>query len=61
MYKKRIISYFGNETSVAKFLSITPTAVYRWPKIIPEKQAFRLDHLTKGKLKYEPALYCRKH
>ena len=57
MNKKSVISYFSSVTEAAKALSISQAAVSKWGKIIPEKQAMRLERITDGKLKYNSALY----
>ncbi len=58
MYKKDVLEYFGNGEKVREFLKIKSAgAVPQWGDIIPEKQALKLDKLTKGKLKYNPELY----
>lgn len=32
-------------------------AVCRWGEVIPQKQAFVIERITKGKLKYDASLY----
>jgi hypothetical protein len=52
-----VIAYFGTGVEVAKILDITPAAVSKWGSIIPELQAMKLERLTNGALKYNPALH----
>lgn len=57
MEKKTILEYFGSVSKTAIALNISHPAVSRWGEIIPEKQALRAEHITKGRLKYNPAFY----
>lgn len=57
MTKNSVINYFKSTTAAAQFLKISQAAVSKWGGIIPEKQAMRLDRMTKGALKYDPAAY----
>ena len=58
MLKSEALKHFdGNGAEVARKLGIKPSAVYQWGKLIPEKQAARLDRMTDGELKYQPELY----
>ncbi|BCL70549.1 Regulatory protein cro [Vibrio nigripulchritudo SFn27] len=57
MYKSEAVDHFGNALTLAKALKITSGAISLWGEIIPEKQALKLDRLTKGSLKYDPSLY----
>ncbi len=57
MLKSDVLKYFGTRTAVARFLKISSSAVTQWQDIIPEKQAYRLENLTNGKLKVDASLY----
>lgn len=57
MKKTDAAAYFGSNSKLASALGIAPASVSQWGKIIPEKQALRLDKLTEGSLKYDPTLY----
>ncbi len=57
MYKRDVISHFHRATEVCKVLGLTSGSVSQWGDVIPEKQALKLDRITAGKLKYDPALY----
>ena len=57
MKKLEAVKYFGGSLKLADALSITSGAVSQWGEVIPERQAFRLDRMTGGKLKYRPELY----
>ncbi|CAI1578627.1 DNA-binding transcriptional regulator DicC [Serratia proteamaculans] len=57
MNKETVISHFGGVVNTAIALGIKHPAVCRWGSIIPEKQAMRIERLTGGELKYQPALY----
>jgi hypothetical protein len=60
MDKTTVINYFKSGANTARFLKITRASVSEWGKVIPEKQALKLERLTKGGLKYDPSLYEKK-
>ena len=53
MYKKDVIDHFGTQRAVAKALGISDAAVSQWKEVIPEKDAYRLEVVTAGALKYQ--------
>ena len=57
MRKSEVIEYFGGVSKTASVLGISHTAVCRWSEVIPQKQAFVIERITKGKLKYDASLY----
>ncbi|MDF3830258.1 Cro/CI family transcriptional regulator [Pseudocitrobacter sp. 2023EL-00150] len=57
MRKLEVIEYFGGVSKTASALGISHPAVCRWGEVIPEKQAFVIERLTKGNLKYDSSLY----
>ena len=58
MYKSDVIAYYGTAVKVTSALKLKSSgSVSQWGEIIPEKQAFRIDRLTGGKLVYNPGLY----
>lgn len=57
MKKDDVLKYFGTLERVAATLGISVSAVSQWGKIIPEKNAYRLQEITKGKLKVQHSLY----
>jgi DNA-binding transcriptional regulator YdaS (Cro superfamily) len=59
MLKKDVIQHFGKGKFLCKALNITSGSVSQWGKVIPEKQALRLERITAGKLQYDPALYVK--
>jgi DNA-binding transcriptional regulator YdaS (Cro superfamily) len=59
MNKKTVLAHFGTQTLVASALSIKQASVSKWGHVIPEKQALRIEKLTNGALKYDPALYAK--
>lgn len=58
MKKNTVISYFKSGVKTAKALNISKASVSGWGEIIPEKQALKLEKITHGKLKYDPAFYA---
>lgn len=59
MFKSNVVAFYKNQSGVAAALGIKPGSVSQWGNIIPEKQAFRLEKLTNGALKYDPDLYAK--
>ena len=59
MLKKVVVAHFGGISKTALTLSISHPAVCRWGEVIPEKQAFVIERITKGRLKYDPQLYAK--
>ena len=59
MLKKEVIAHFGSGIAVAQALSVTKQAVSNWPKIVPQGAAYKLQFLTGGLLRVDPALYPR--
>lgn len=57
MHKQNVIDHFGTQRAVAKALGISDAAVSQWKEIIPEKDAYRLEIVTAGALKYDEAAY----
>ena len=58
VYKAVVLAYFDKAVNVAKVLGFSSkSSVSQWGAIIPEKQALRLEKLTRGALKYDPSLY----
>lgn len=57
MHKSVVISHFDNVSETARAISVSQAAVSKWGAIIPEKQAFRIERITRGKLKYDASLY----
>lgn len=59
MYKASVLNHFGGTVKTAGALGISHSAVCQWTEIVPEKQALRIDRITKGRLKYDPSLYIQ--
>lgn len=57
MRKSEVIKHFGGVSKTASALGISHPAVCRWSDVIPEKQAFVIERITKGELKYDASLY----
>jgi len=57
MRKKQVIDHFGTQRAVARALGISDAAVSQWKEIIPEKDAYRLEIVTAGALKYQEKSY----
>lgn len=57
MKKSDVVSYFGSAANVAKALKIARSSVSGWGELVPEKRAAKIDRMTAGVLKYDPANY----
>ena len=54
-----VITYYGSPAEVARILGISRAAVSKWAKegIVPEGSAYKIESLTRGKLKVNPSDY----
>jgi hypothetical protein len=57
MRKTDVVNHFGGISKTATALGISHPAVCRWGDVIPEKQAFVIERITKGVLKYDAKMY----
>jgi hypothetical protein len=60
MRKSDVVAHFGSQSRVARALNITRSAVNRWPDVIPEGVAYKLQVVTAGHLRVDPLLYLPK-
>jgi len=61
MRKETVVEHFGSEQAVAEALEISKQAVNKWPEIIPEGVAYKLQVLTAGRLHVDPSMYPKIH
>jgi hypothetical protein len=64
MFKSSVLAHFNNNgAAVARAIGITRSAVHQWDdtdeKPIPEAMAYRLERVTDGALKVDPAVYSK--
>ena len=57
MLKTQVVEYYGGISKTAIALGVTHSAVCQWGNVIPQKQAFVIERITNGKLKYDANLY----
>lgn len=57
MLKNDVIQHFGSLSNAARALNLSRASVTQWSAIIPQKQAFRVERLSGGKLKVDMDLY----
>ena len=55
--KNQVVEYYGGISKTAIALGVTHSAVCQWGNVIPQKQAFVIERITNGKLKYDASLY----
>lgn len=58
MKVRTALDFYKTQQTLAAALGISQAAVSKWRDPIPEKQALKLERITDGALKYEPALYA---
>lgn len=57
MLKAKVLEYFGGTSKAAIALGVTHSAVCQWGSVIPQKQAFVIERIAKGALKYDAKMY----
>jgi hypothetical protein len=57
MRTEQAVKYFESKAKVARALGINRSAVTRWGDVVPIKQAWKLERLSKGKLAMRLADY----
>lgn len=57
MFKDDVVAYFGSKARVATALGISRGSVTKWKGIIPERRAVRIERMSNGVLRYDPAVY----
>ena len=57
MKKEHVIEYFDSQSEAARFLGISRAAVSKWPPVVPEASARRLEKMTQGRLEVDESLY----
>ena len=60
MNKSDVIKHFGgSQVKVAEALGISKSAVSQWDSVIPEGVAYKLQVMTAGVLRVDPAMYAK--
>jgi hypothetical protein len=59
MDKQKAMDYYGSLTKLARAVDRTPSSVSEWPEIVPEGMAYKIQVLTRGRLKVDPEVYRR--
>ncbi|WP_148272523.1 transcriptional regulator [Leptospirillum ferrooxidans] len=56
---QEIISYFGNQSEMARRLSISPQAIQRWVSTnhLPVRRAIQIERLTEGKILFNEIIH----
>ena len=60
MLKSTALKRFKSCAAIARAIDRHPTAVVNWPEIIPEGMAYKLQVLTRGRLRVDPSLYGKR-
>lgn len=61
MLKSDAKAHFQTYKAIAQVLGLTKSAVSMWGEIVPEGPAYKLESITRRKLRVNPALYAHKH
>lgn len=59
MLKKDVLAHFETQSAAARALGISHVAVGKWPEVVPEGSAYKLQVITGGKLRVNPDLYSK--
>jgi transcriptional repressor of cell division inhibition gene dicB len=57
MLKKDVISHYGSQSAVARALGISHAAVQKWPDVVPEGSAWKLQGISDGALVVDQSKY----
>jgi transcriptional regulator with XRE-family HTH domain len=57
MLKRDVKDHFGTYVAAADALGITKSAISQWPEIVPELWAYKIQAITRGRLKIDPLTY----
>ncbi len=60
MKKEQVLKYFGSMSATAKAIGVTFQYVHQWADLIPQGMAYKIESVTGGALKVDPALYVTK-
>lgn len=60
MKKETAIQHFGSAAAVARAINRAPSAVVEWPAIVPEGMAYKIQVITRGRLRVDTSLYGKK-
>ncbi len=60
MRKSDAISHFGSAANLARALDISRAAVTKWPDLIPEGSAYKIESVSGGALRVDPADYPKR-
>jgi hypothetical protein len=59
MLKQTAVKFFKTHTAVAEALHISRAAVSKWPHVVPEGSAYKLQFITGGQLRVNERLYSK--
>ena len=57
MLKRDVKDHFGTYAAAADVLGITKSAISQWPETVPELWAYKIQAITRGRLKINPLTY----
>jgi transcriptional regulator with XRE-family HTH domain len=59
MRKTDVQAHFGTLEAIAKAIGVSKSAVGQWPERVPQGSAYKLQFVTGGILRVDPAMYPR--
>lgn len=57
MLKKDVVSHYGSQAAVARALGISHAAVQKWPDVVPEGSAWKIQGISNNALRVDQSLY----
>lgn len=57
MLKATAVNHFGSQAAIAAVLGVSSAAVSKWVEVVPELQAYKLQVITRNKLRVDPSVY----
>lgn len=58
MLKADVLNHYRTQVAIAKAAGITQAAVSKWPDVVPEGSAYKLESVSSGALKVDKSLYA---
>jgi transcriptional regulator with XRE-family HTH domain len=59
MRKSDVQAHFGTLEAIAQAIGVSKSAVGQWPERVPQGSAYKLQFVTGGILRVDPAMYPR--
>lgn len=60
MLKQTAVKHFGSGAALARALGRTQQAVDAWDEVVPEGMAYKIQVITRGRVRVDVSLYGKK-